>query len=91
MTRNEGRNTFAQLVLWLSVIGAINWGLVGFFDFDLVRAIFGGSSATDASAVSRVIYALVGLAGIGLAVVAPRLRARDAARLPAGLPAETRA
>ncbi|MCL2854560.1 MAG: DUF378 domain-containing protein [Defluviitaleaceae bacterium] len=42
------------------IIGAINWGLVGFFQFDLVAAIFGGMS----SWVSRVIYALVGLSGL---------------------------
>ncbi|MDR2167352.1 MAG: DUF378 domain-containing protein [Clostridiales bacterium] len=48
------------LCLTLIVIGAINWGLVGFFQFDLVAAIFGGMS----SWVSRVIYALIGLAGL---------------------------
>jgi hypothetical protein len=48
------------ICLTLIVIGAINWGLVGFFQFDLIAAIFGGMS----SWVSRVIYALVGLAGL---------------------------
>jgi len=42
------------------IIGAINWGLVGFFQFDLIAAIFGGMS----SWVSRIIYALVGLSGL---------------------------
>lgn len=46
--------------LTLVVIGAINWGLVGFFQFDLIASIFGGMS----SWVSRVIYALVGLSGL---------------------------
>jgi uncharacterized membrane protein YuzA (DUF378 family) len=50
----------AWTCLTLVVIGAINWGLVGFFQFDLIAAIFGGMS----SWVSRVIYALVGLAGL---------------------------
>jgi uncharacterized membrane protein YuzA (DUF378 family) len=50
----------AWTCLTLIIIGAINWGLVGFFQFDLVAAIFGGMS----SWVSRVIYALVGLAGL---------------------------
>jgi uncharacterized protein len=52
--------------LILTVIGAINWGLVGFFNFDLVRAIFGtGASATAVVSVfSRVIFAIVGLAGL---------------------------
>lgn len=48
------------LALILMIIGALNWGLVGLFQFDLVASIFGGS----ASVVSRIIYALVGLAGV---------------------------
>ena len=46
--------------LTMVVIGAINWGLVGFFQFDLIAAIFGGMS----SWVSRIIYALIGLSGL---------------------------
>lgn len=45
--------------LLLVIIGAVNWGLIGFFGFDLVATLFG-----PLSAVSRVIYALVGLAGL---------------------------
>ncbi|MBQ4428339.1 MAG: DUF378 domain-containing protein [Clostridia bacterium] len=48
------------LSLILIVIGALNWGLIGIFQFDLVAAIFGGMSGV----VSRIIYTLVGLAGI---------------------------
>lgn len=47
------------IALILVIIGAINWGLVGFFNFNLVSAIFG-----EKSAVSKVIYALVGIAGV---------------------------
>jgi len=43
----------------LVIIGGLNWGLIGFFKFDLVAAIFG-----DMSAVSRAIYGLVGLAAL---------------------------
>jgi len=50
----------AWTCLTLVIIGAINWGLIGFFQFDLVAAIFGGMS----SWVSRIIYALIGLAGL---------------------------
>ena len=50
-------DTFALI---LSIIGSINWGLVGIFKFDLVAWIFGGQT----SAVSRIIYTSVGLAGI---------------------------
>ena len=48
------------LALILSIIGSINWGLIGLFKFDLVAWIFGGQAAT----FSRIIYALVGLAGL---------------------------
>ena len=48
------------LCLILAIIGAINWGLVGFARFDLVAWIFGGQTA----GVSRVIYAVVGIAGL---------------------------
>lgn len=52
--------------LVITVIGALNWGLVGFFSFDLIRAIFGtGGAPTDVvSTFSRVIFAIVGLAGL---------------------------
>ena len=48
------------LALILSIIGSLNWGLVGLFRFDLVAWIFGGQTAV----VSRIIYGLVGLAGL---------------------------
>ena len=53
-----------KAALVLAVIGAINWGLVGFFNFNLVDAIFGGGSREETSTASRVLYALVGLAGL---------------------------
>ncbi|WP_043932268.1 DUF378 domain-containing protein [Bacillus sp. EB01] len=53
-------STIQRLALILTIIGAINWGLVGFFQFDLVASIFGGQD----SAISRIIYGLVGLAGL---------------------------
>ena len=48
------------LALILSVIGSLNWGLVGLFQFDLVSWIFGGQDAI----LSRIVYAVVGLAGL---------------------------
>ena len=48
------------LVAVLLVIGGLNWGLVGFFQFDLVASIFGGQSA----AISRIVYTLVGLSAL---------------------------
>lgn len=49
-----------KLVLALVIIGALNWGSVGFFAFDCVAFICGGQLA----ALSRIIYALVGIAGL---------------------------
>ena len=60
--------------LILMVIGALNWGLIGIFQFNLVAAIFG-----TASVLSRIIYALVGLAGIWGIVM---LFQRNVRRLP---------
>jgi len=53
--------------LVITVIGALNWGLVGFFRFDLIRLIFSGSSSVTAPAVtilSQIVFAIVGLAGL---------------------------
>lgn len=50
---------FDYFVLILVIIGAINWGLIGFFKFDLVAFLFG-----DMTWISRIIYAIVGLCGL---------------------------
>ena len=63
------------LALILVIIGAVNWGLVGFARFDLVAWIFGGQTA----GVSRVIYALVGLAGLWCITLLIRRIARGSA------------
>ena len=55
------------LVTVLLVVGAINWGLVGLAQFDLVAAIF-GMQFGETSPLSSVVYALVGLAGLYQAV-----------------------
>lgn len=49
-----------RIALILTIIGAINWGLIGFFQFDLVAFLFGGQDAI----ISRVVYGLVGIAGL---------------------------
>lgn len=68
------------LCLILAIIGAINWGLVGFARFDLVAWIFGGQTA----GVSRVIYAVVGIAGLWCITMLFRKKAarRHKKRLP---------
>ena len=48
------------LALILSIVGCLNWGLVGIFRFDLVAWLFGGSDAI----ISRIIYTVIGLAGL---------------------------
>jgi len=52
--------TVRNIALALVIIGAINWGLIGVFQFDLVAAIFGGQHAV----LSRLIYTLVGISGL---------------------------
>ena len=49
-----------KLVLALVIIGSLNWGSIGIFQFDLVAALFGGQAAL----LSRIVYTLVALAGV---------------------------
>ena len=51
--------THQRIALVLTIIGALNWGLIGFFDFNLVTALFGANNV-----VSRIIYSLIAIAGI---------------------------
>lgn len=51
--------TLQKVALVLTIIGALNWGLIGLFDFNLVSALFG-----DENVITRIIYVLVGIAGI---------------------------
>jgi uncharacterized protein len=51
----------------LTIIGGLNWGLVGLFKFDLVAAIFGGMSFGEVNVASRIVYTLVGLSALYLA------------------------
>ena len=52
------------VALILVIVGGLNWGLVGLLNFDLVATIFG-----EMSAISRVVYVLVGLSAVYLAIV----------------------
>lgn len=65
---------FDILCLTLVIVGAIVWGLIGFFNFNLVDALFGFSW------ISRVIYALVGLAGLYCLSMYGKLSAADSYR-----------
>ncbi len=60
--------TLNAIALVLVIVGALNWGLVGLFNFDLVATIFG-----DMSTLSRVVYSLVGVSAILVAAKLPKL------------------
>jgi uncharacterized membrane protein YuzA (DUF378 family) len=64
-------SSFIKFLAVVAIIGAVNWGLIGFFNWNLVDAIFGGGAREQTSALSRLIYALVGLGGLALAIVFP--------------------
>jgi uncharacterized membrane protein YuzA (DUF378 family) len=49
-----------KIALVLVIVGAVNWGLIGFFKYDLVSSLFGGTF----SAMSRIIFAVVGIGGL---------------------------
>lgn len=57
--KKERRNKMDTLALILVIVGALNWGSIGFFGFDFVSALFGSMSL-----ISRIIFALVGLGGL---------------------------
>jgi uncharacterized membrane protein YuzA (DUF378 family) len=63
-------DVFDWLAIALVIIGALNWGLIGILNFDLVAAIFGG----PASLLSKIIYSLVGLAGAYLIYLLIKLK-----------------
>lgn len=65
-----GLNGFDWLAITLVIIGGLNWGLVGLFDFNLVAAILG-----EMTALSRIVYTLVGLSAVYLAFTASKLGA----------------
>jgi uncharacterized protein len=64
VTRSRPLTSLDWVSLVLVAIGAINWGLVGLFQYDLIAAIFG-----QATAISRIIYVLVAVAGVYMLVV----------------------
>ena len=69
-------SVLAKILLVIAIIGALNWGLIGFFNFNLVDAIFGGGSAEQTSLISRIVYAIVGLCAIAALVLLPTLHGR---------------
>lgn len=61
-TSEKGSGVKVFIARLLVIIGALNWGLIGLFGFDLVAFLFGGQM----SLVSRIVYTLVGIAGVFL-------------------------
>jgi len=68
------------LALILVIVGAVNWGLVGLFEFDLVAAIV-GEDFGEVNTVSRIVYILVALAGLYLISLLPRMMNQPADRV----------
>jgi uncharacterized membrane protein YuzA (DUF378 family) len=65
-------STFNKLLAVLVIIGALCWGLIGFFQFNPVAAIFGGEARpAEASHLSQLLYIVVGLAGLAFAFTFP--------------------
>lgn len=64
--------TLHWIALVLVIIGALNWGLVGLAQFDLVATLFGG----EAAPISRLVYTLVGVAGVVVAFTSSSYRTR---------------
>jgi hypothetical protein len=60
--------TLKIISIILVIVGGLNWGLVGLFNFDLVATIFGAMTS-----LSRIVYTLVGLAAIYVAVISKSL------------------
>ena len=73
MKRMDRLSTLDLIALILVIIGGLNWGLIGLFDYDLVAAIFGTMTTA-----SRTVYSLVGIAALYTAVITTtRLTARQ--------------
>jgi len=70
-TRMEGMSGLAWAAIVLVVIGALNWALVGLFEWNLVAAIFGRLTV-----LARIVYVLVGVAGLYLIYLSTRLGQR---------------
>ena len=66
------RNWLDVVSLILIIIGAVNWGLIGFFNLDVVSAIFGNMSM-----ITRIIFAVVGIAGINSLVLFWKLKTEE--------------
>lgn len=69
---SRSMNTVDWIAMILLIVGGVNWGLVGLANLDLVATLFG-----DGSAVSRIVYILVGLAALWCLYTATKLGSRE--------------
>lgn len=76
-----GMSSLVKTLITIACIGALNWGLIGFFNWNLVDAIFGGGAREVTSTFSRIVYAIVGLAGLITLFALPRIYASTPHRL----------
>lgn len=74
MANRNGSNIESIVVLAFVILGAIHWGLIGFLNFHRVDAIFGGGWREETSALSRVVYVIVDIAGVWAILSLLRLR-----------------
>lgn len=74
-SHETGLSALVKALIAIACIGALNWGLIGFFNWNLVDAIFGGGAQEQTSTASRVVYALVGLSGLVTLFSIPRISA----------------
>ena len=79
-THTNSTDVITKILIVLAIIGAVNWGLIGFFNWNLVDAIFGGGSHEMTSTASRVIYAIVGVAGLASLILLPKVHTEPVAR-----------
>jgi hypothetical protein len=76
-----GVSAFNKLLAVLVIIGAITWGLIGLFKWNLMTALLGGDvRAAEASSLSQFLYILVGLAGVAFAFTFPWRTRREGPR-----------
>ncbi len=70
-------NALDWTALWLTIIGGLNWGLIGVFDFNLVSALFGVMTA-----ITRIVYIVVGLSSLYTIYLSTRLLKRVVSARP---------
>jgi len=68
-------STLSKILIVIAIIGAVNWGLIGLFGFNVVTAVFGGSTEAEVRII-RIVYAVVGVCGLFALITLPALHGR---------------